>query len=64
MRPIAMSSSHSHLKPGLHALSNHKLGTPWPKVTQGLRALTANVDAGSSEVESLFEAMLEQKPRH
>jgi uncharacterized protein with NRDE domain len=50
------------LAPGLHALSNHRLGTPWPKVTQGLRALTANVDSGSSEVESLFEAMLQQKP--
>jgi len=51
------------LHPGLHALSNHKLGTPWPKVTQGLRALTAMVDAGSSEIEPLFEAMLEQKPQ-
>ena len=50
------------LEPGLHALSNHRLGTPWPKVTQGLRALRANVDAGSSELESLFAAMLEQQP--
>ena len=50
------------MEPGLHALSNDKLGTPWPKLTQGLRALRANVDAGSSEVESLFAAMLEQQP--
>jgi uncharacterized protein with NRDE domain len=49
------------LEPGLHALSNHQLGTPWPKVTQGMRALRRNVDSGSSEVESLFEAMLEQQ---
>jgi uncharacterized protein with NRDE domain len=51
------------LEPGLHALSNHRLGTPWPKVTQGMRALRSNVDAGSGEVESLFEAMLEQQPQ-
>jgi uncharacterized protein with NRDE domain len=50
------------LEPGLHALSNHRLGTPWPKVARGLRALRAHVDAGSSEVESLFEAMLERQP--
>ncbi|MEO8306420.1 MAG: NRDE family protein [Pseudomonadota bacterium] len=50
------------LEPGLHALSNHRLGTPWPKVTQGLRALRANVDAGHNELESLFAAMLDQKP--
>jgi uncharacterized protein with NRDE domain len=50
------------LEPGLHALSNHRLGTPWPKVTRGLHALRASVDAGSGEVESLFDAMLEQQP--
>jgi uncharacterized protein with NRDE domain len=50
------------LEPGLHALSNHRLGTPWPKVTQGLNALRSNVDAGSSELEPLFAAMLEQQP--
>jgi uncharacterized protein with NRDE domain len=50
------------LEPGLHALSNHRLGTPWPKVTRGLHALRASVDAGSSELEPLFEAMLEQHP--
>jgi uncharacterized protein with NRDE domain len=49
------------LGPGVHALSNHRLGTPWPKVALGLRALRAHVDAGSGEVESLFEAMLERQ---
>jgi uncharacterized protein with NRDE domain len=50
------------LDPGLHALSNHRLGTPWPKVTAGLRALGNHVDAGLTEMEPLFEAMLEQQP--
>jgi len=50
------------LEPGLHALSNHRLGTPWPKLTQGLRALRGIVDAGDGGIETLFEAMLEQRP--
>jgi uncharacterized protein with NRDE domain len=49
------------LAPGLHGLSNHRLGTPWPKVTQGLHALRSHVDAGQDTVEPLFDALLEQQ---
>jgi uncharacterized protein with NRDE domain len=48
------------LAPGLHGLSNHELGTPWPKVTQGLKALRSHVDSGHESVEPLFDALLEQ----
>jgi uncharacterized protein with NRDE domain len=50
------------LAPGLFALSNHRLGTPWPKVTQGLQALRRHVNSGAESVESLFESLLGQEP--
>jgi len=49
------------LAPGLHGLSNHRLGTPWPKVTQGLRALRSHIDSGQDNVEPLFDALLQQR---
>jgi uncharacterized protein with NRDE domain len=49
------------LAPGLHGLSNHQLGTPWPKVRQGLQALRSHVDTGHDSVEPLFDALLEQQ---
>jgi len=56
MQPFAVP-----LAPGLHGLSNHQLGTPWPKVTQGLHALRSLVDSGQETVEPLFDALREQK---
>lgn len=50
------------LEPGLHGLSNHRLGTPWPKLTQGLLALGDHVDAGLETMEPLFTALLQQEP--
>lgn len=49
------------LAPGLFALSNHRLGTPWPKVTQGLQALRSHVNSGEESVEKLFASLLERE---
>jgi uncharacterized protein with NRDE domain len=37
------------LAAGVHGLSNHRLGTPWPKVSAGVAALSATVDAGDAD---------------
>jgi uncharacterized protein with NRDE domain len=51
------------LGPGLHALSNHLIDTPWPKAER-LRANAGRAldDRGSSLVDSLFEALADRTP--
>ena len=49
--------------PGIHALSNHLLGTPWPKLEDGRTALQSHVDAGDTETEPLFTAMAQRETR-
>lgn len=48
------------LKPGIHALSNHLLNTPWPKVRQLQRALGDMVAADNCDLERLF-SLLDQR---
>jgi uncharacterized protein with NRDE domain len=43
------------LAPGVHGLSNHLLGTPWPKVAGGLREFEAGIGLDGDE---LIEALL------
>lgn len=47
------------LEPGLYGLSNALLGTPWPKVSFGLEALSSVVKEGSFEaiVNQCFEVL-------
>lgn len=49
------------LQPGIYGLSNHLLDTPWPKVLAGVAAMRAHVDAGRTDVATLFEAMSRQQ---
>ena len=43
------------LQPGIHGLSNHLLDTPWPKVTQGKKALAKILAQGKEPaVEEIF----------
>ena len=49
------------LAPGVHGLSNAALDTPWPKVVKGKRRLTALLEAGALEPESLFSMMADDE---
>ncbi|MGC4029060.1 MAG: NRDE family protein [Steroidobacteraceae bacterium] len=45
------------LAPGVHALSNHLLGTAWPKLQHGVEAMNAHVDRGSTDLQPLFTVL-------
>jgi uncharacterized protein with NRDE domain len=47
-----------HLAPGIHALSNHLLGTPWPKVRKAAQTLRESGSADDDELEAALFAML------
>jgi uncharacterized protein with NRDE domain len=49
------------LRPGIHGLSNHLLDTPWPKVSQGKKALEFLVDQGKTiQPEALFTILADR----
>jgi uncharacterized protein with NRDE domain len=57
----------SPLPPGLHALSNHLPGTPWPKLVRAREAFARVTGQGSgaateARVDALFELLLEHTP--
>ena len=45
------------LQPGIYALSNATLDTPWPKVVDGKAAFTKTLDTHGSEIENLFACL-------
>jgi uncharacterized protein with NRDE domain len=45
------------LPPGLYAVSNHLLDTPWPKVRRARQALTAWIDAGRTDPAPLWDLL-------
>jgi uncharacterized protein with NRDE domain len=63
LRQIRVVGTHSPpeaVSPGVHALSNHVLDTPWPKSTQAVQKL-ASGSAGLS-IEELLELLDDRKP--
>jgi len=49
------------LQPGIHGLSNHLLDTPWPKVTQGKKALADILSQGGEpSVEDIFALLADR----
>jgi len=49
------------LQPGIHGLSNHLLDTPWPKVTQGEKALSEILSHGQEpDVEEMFSLLADR----
>jgi uncharacterized protein with NRDE domain len=48
--------------PGIHALSNARLNTPWPKVTRARRALQAAFQRQNVTDEALFELLNDRRP--
>ncbi len=49
------------LAPGVHAISNHLLGTAWPKLQQAVTAMHAHVDAGSADLQTLFATLRQRE---
>ena len=49
------------LGPGVHGLSNHLLGTDWPKLSAGVTAMGAHVDRGERNPRALFAALSERQ---
>jgi uncharacterized protein with NRDE domain len=45
----------TRLEPGVHGLSNHLLGTDWPKVRHSVQALRAGLDRGDAGDTKLFD---------
>lgn len=60
-----ISGAGTILKPGIHALSNHLLNTPWPKVVRGRDLLRqVLIDNDGPEREAIFELLAdEERPK-
>lgn len=52
----------ARLPPGLHALSNHLPGTPWPKLVRAREAFSRTTDDPEAGVDALFELLLDPTP--
>lgn len=50
-----------HLAPGIHAVSNAQLDTPWPKLLR-LRNRLEAVCAGNTEIDALWPALADDRP--
>jgi uncharacterized protein with NRDE domain len=48
--------------PGIHALSNHLLDTPWPKVEVAKARLRLLLDSGAFTTEALFRLLADRTP--
>lgn len=54
-RPVALG-------PGVHALSNHLLDTPWPKVRRLRAAFVAELDNDEPSVDALLDMLADTRP--
>lgn len=50
------------IEPGVHALSNHLLDTPWPKVQTAKVRLRSTLDNGAVSAGSLLEMLADRTP--
>jgi uncharacterized protein with NRDE domain len=48
--------------PGIHALSNHLLDTPWPKVQAAKAGLKLLLDSGAVTTDALFRLLADRTP--
>ena len=53
--PVAVS-------PGVHALSNHLLDTPWPKSIRAVRRMEGWLEAGSGDIDGLLDLLDDRSP--
>jgi uncharacterized protein with NRDE domain len=49
--------------PGVHALSNHLLDTPWPKLVRSKQALAASLESKSADLKNALFALLADDAR-
>lgn len=49
-----------HLEPGIYALSNRFLNTPWPKVGRVKQLFTAEMNRRTPRLESIFDILADQ----
>ena len=49
------------LAAGVHGISNGRLDAPWPKTRHLMTALRSWIDAGSDELDSLWDAMADER---
>jgi uncharacterized protein with NRDE domain len=50
------------ITPGIHALSNHLLDTPWPKVEAAKARLRSILDSGNLDDDALFDLLADRRP--
>ncbi len=50
------------IAPGLHALSNHLLDTPWPKATRAVARLKNCFRSGSGDIDRLLNLLDDREP--
>lgn len=49
------------IEPGIHGLSNSLLNTPWPKVTNGIQAISAELGNTDIDIERIFSVMADRE---
>jgi len=50
------------VSPGVHALSNHLLDTPWPKSIRAVRRMEDWLEAGSNDIDGLLDLLDDRTP--
>jgi len=55
-------TQHTELQPGVHAVSNASLDTPWPKLLRLREALSGWCAVGNTQTEALYTALADETP--
>ncbi len=55
-------TQHTALQPGVHAVSNASLDTPWPKLLRLREALGSWCTAGNTRIDALYAALADETP--
>lgn len=50
------------VEPGVHALSNHLLDTPWPKSIRAVRRMEDWLESGSGDIDGLLDLLDDRQP--
>lgn len=62
IRAVGTHTTPQIVAPGVHALSNHVLDTPWPKSTQAVRKLASGTGAGGMDIDTLLDLLDDREP--
>lgn len=50
------------VEPGIHALSNHLLDTPWPKSIRAVKRMESWLESGNSDLDGLLDLLDDRQP--